>query len=610
MGQFDNQSQDSNLGETDPTTAENVLRSVTQDLKDLQQSLIVQLGQDIARLQAEKSRLTDDIEKLRLHHQQLQSQQITTLSQQQMAQQQLWAKQLAQVLAAHLQQVLMQQVEQKLTAARQLRGGEPLGVETSALTNGYSDSANQLLASLDVSFSNTFQALQQELNSYQSSLSQQLHRMHTLEQQGEVVLEALVNRLRDQLQAETARPVHRESLTPAAMDAADAQRNPVAERAIADPSPQDYSTQPSVIAKPIPLEFPAAPLRFPLQSTAQLSHVQLGFVLVMLSTIALSIHNVIVGIVGNKGRILPWLFGGVELDKILTLNLGNSLLLLLARMVVVLPLMFIAAGVLYPAVWGDIKRFLTTPDRRPLATVIVSGGFLFLSQILIYIAINQIGPGPAVTILFMYPIVTVPLAWFFFGDRPTTLRWAVMVVILTGVVCTRFSQTGSISGLGVSVAVASGICFAFYLIFMQLGFKKLHPVPVSLMQFATIFVLSTISLSILPSLPIPKTWQIEASSNWIGFLIGGLILGILTLAGYLLNNFGVRFMGAARASIVASSGPAMTALLALLITPNAKTILQWPQIIGIVLVTLGVTALSFERMLSQVKVPKVPKPAR
>jgi drug/metabolite transporter (DMT)-like permease len=215
-----------------------------------------------------------------------------------------------------------------------------------------------------------------------------------------------------------------------------------------------------------------------------------------------------------------------------------------------------------------------------------------LSQILIYVAIGQIGPGAAVTILFMYPIITVPLAWLLFSDRPTLLRWVVMGIIAIGVILTSLpslTPKGAMSGVGVMTAVAAGVGFAFYLIFMQLGFKKLHPVPVSLIQFSTIFVLSSLMLM----LPIDLGVQIKEPS---GFLISGVVLGILTLVGYLANNFGVRFMGAARASIIASSGPVVTALLAFLIINSSLKPEQW---LGILLVTAGVTALSFERLKGQ-----------
>jgi drug/metabolite transporter (DMT)-like permease len=294
------------------------------------------------------------------------------------------------------------------------------------------------------------------------------------------------------------------------------------------------------------------------------------------------------------------------LGGFIKLGLGNSLLILWFRMMVVLPLMALLAIVLYPNVWRDIKKFLLDPDRRGLMTVVGSGFFLFLSQVLIYIAIPQIGPGVAVTILFMYPIITVPLAWLFFGDRPTFLRVGVMCAISLGVILAAWpkifpavnSGVASISGVGVGTAAASGIAFAFYLIFMQLGFQKLHPVPVSLVQFTTIFVLASVSLM----LPLPENLAVQViPDKRLGLIISGVVLGVLTLAGYLLNNFGVRFLGAARASIIASSGPVLTAVLAFLIIPSAQNALQPISILGIVLVTLGVFALSFERLLVQNK---------
>ena len=343
----------------------------------------------------------------------------------------------------------------------------------------------------------------------------------------------------------------------------------------------------SPAAQPIPLEFPAAPL--PLEVNPRpLSQLQIGLCLVLLSTLALSVHNVVVKmIIGSPIS----LFGLFPFGGFIQPNLGNSLLILWTRMLIVVPLMVAIAGILYPPVWKDIKKLVLDRDRRALFSVIGSGGFLFLSQVLIYIAIGQIGPGPAVTILFMYPLVTVPLAWWLFGDRPTRLRLAVMVTILVGVIMAalpNLAKSSAVSSGGVVAASLAGIAFAFYLIFMQLGFRKLHPIPVSVVQFVTILFLSSLSLA----LPLQLGVAVLPEKR-LGFFVGGVILGALTLVGYLTNNFGVRQLGAARSSIVASSGPVITAVLAAIIIHSQ---LQQVQVFGILLVTIGVTALSFERM--------------
>ncbi|BAU10348.1 hypothetical protein LEP3755_08320 [Leptolyngbya sp. NIES-3755] len=318
----------------------------------------------------------------------------------------------------------------------------------------------------------------------------------------------------------------------------------------------------------------------------KLSKAKLGLWLILVSTLALSIHNVIVRItIGQRVN----LFGLFSIGGLIQPTIGNSLLILWLRMLVVVPLMIGIAGFLYPPAWRDLQRLILQRDRRPLFSIIGSGAFLFLSQVLIYIAIAQIGPGAAVTILFMYPLITVPLAWWMFHDRPTRLRIAVMTLILIGVVLTAIPSLGAAKiGGGVITALLSGIAFALYLIFMQLGFRKVHPVPVSVVQFLTVLVLSSFSLS----LPISLGVSILPEAR-IGFFGGGLVLGAFTLVGYLANNFGVRYMGAAQASIVASSGPVLTAVLAALMI---RTKLDWVQIAGILLVTIGVTALSLERM--------------
>jgi drug/metabolite transporter (DMT)-like permease/uncharacterized protein YoxC len=325
---------------------------------------------------------------------------------------------------------------------------------------------------------------------------------------------------------------------------------------------------------------------------AQTLYTGLGFM--VLSTLALSMHNVLVGLIGYGGQLL----GRVPVESIFPLNFPNSLLLLWLRMVVVLPLLMAAAAKLYPPVWADMGQLFRDPDQRPVYQVVASGSFLFLSQVLIYKAIADVGPGVAVTLLFMYPLITVPLAWFLFGDRPTPLRLVVMFAISMGIVFTALPRIytdlniGAVSLWGVGAAILSSAAFALFLIAMQLSFRRLHPVPVSLMQFSTIFILTSLILivgSLVGFKPGPP-------SSIMGLYFSGFLLGLLTLMGYLFNNYGVKLMGAAQASIVASSGPVMTAILAYVVTPGEKSALSFIQWMGVVLVTLGVISLSLERL--------------
>ena len=169
-------------GRNDP-----LLQSLDDDFQALQQHFANQLAQDIEYLQTEKQRLISNLEALRVEYDQLyidyqalKNEADATLSQRQLAQQNAWAKRLAQVLAQNLRNDLHAYVTNS--------------VELPTPTHDW-------LHSLDDTLNRSVKTLQQDLSSYQSAIAQQLTRMQTMEQQGEVILENLVERLSDQLGA-------------------------------------------------------------------------------------------------------------------------------------------------------------------------------------------------------------------------------------------------------------------------------------------------------------------------------------------------------------------------------------------------------------------------
>ncbi|UZQ55506.1 EamA family transporter [Trichothermofontia sichuanensis B231] len=584
--------------------ADTALNAMTQELQKLQESLVAQLAQDIQWLQQEKERLVREIETLRAEHQQ-------AFSRQELLRQQQWAKKLAQVIAAHLQHRLSEELHQlaaQTTATAQASA-------TPAHSNGYSERAYQMIASLDATLNTTFQSLEQDLSSYQSALSQQLSRMHNLEQQGEAILTALVNRLKAVLEEEVAKLPTSSRFAPledqrlAALPRVHA-TSPLENRAPIDwtaPPPPPFSSR-SYPPRPDPPLSPAAtepPATVPERSERaapppavpapqRLSPVQVGLVLILLSSFFLSLQNVVLRVILKPQLVLGWFqWGGV-----ISPSFGNSLLILFLRVVLVLPVLALLARGFYPHVWRDLRQFLTARDRTLQRNVFGSGFCLFLSQLFIYIALGQIPTGIAITIFFIYPIVTLFLSWAFFGDRPTLFRLGITAIVLLGVGMIALSggRTGanSLSGIGLAAAIGSGVAFAFFVIYTQSSTRRLNAVAVTLVQFATIFFCSGLILALVP---LPNTWAVRVNSNqWPHLAIGVLLLALTTLAGYLSNNFGIRMAGAARSAIVGATGPAFTALLALILIGET---LQRLQFLGVILVTLGVVALSFERLKSQ-----------
>lgn len=569
----------------DAQSAEEVLHSVMQELDALHENVKGQLNQDITRLQTEKNHLIEDIENLREQYRQLQSQQMESLSGRYIQQQQLWLKQLAQVLAHNLQDLLVQRFnELSANSGNSLSSPIPSGEFPIPLPpSNYDERASQLLAALDERIDRSFQMLEQDLTSYESELSVRLNNMKTLELQGEELLQNLVNRIREELEEE-------EAYLENPFDAQDS---------YPEESTNSVNSVRPQLLQPTPVETPREPV--PPTATAKASsQVQVGLVLALSSAVVLSLFNVCLRIL-IKAKNPRVVFGLFEFPGVVTPGFGNSLLILLMRLIVVMALMPILATFLYPSVWKDIRRLFQSGDRALWSKVLGSAFFLFLSQVLIYLAIGNIPAGIAITIFFIYPIVTVLGSWILFGSRPSTIGFLAILGITAGLILAGSpsfaapAPGGGNVGVGVAAALASGITFAGYVLLTQMAAGKLHPIPFSLVNFAAIFVFSALSLWV----PLSENFAPNIDQNvWPGLIVGGVVLGVLTLFSYLLNNFAIRFAGAALASVIGTLGPAMTALFGFLIINET---LQPVAILGMAVVTLSVAAMSIERIVAPQK---------
>ncbi len=368
---------------------------------------------------------------------------------------------------------------------------------------------------------------------------------------------------------------------------------------------RDLSKSKTTIELPITPSSPrqgAKPSRSP--SSQTLSPIQIGFLLVVLSTVISSLYNVAIKIIFHEGSQI---FGVVDVERLLSPSLGNTLLILTIRFMVVVPLMVLLAPILHPRVWQDIQNLVgsvrgnPTPanatTQRILVMSVVSGCFLFVSQVLIYTAIAQVTTGTAIALFFIYPIISGLLSWFLFRDRPSVLGAGAIASICCGelLVLAGSLSTGMATSLGSSAAIISGVAFAGYIILTRICADKLHPVTFTLINFATMLLLSFFCLM----LPLPGEWNLRVDpSKMLELILSAFILGVLTLSGYLFNIFGIRNLGASRSAIVGASVPVLTVIFAGLIIQENLDIVQ---ILGVLLVTFGAAAFSLEKIQNQVK---------
>ncbi|WP_224311587.1 MULTISPECIES: DMT family transporter [Nostocaceae] len=273
-------------------------------------------------------------------------------------------------------------------------------------------------------------------------------------------------------------------------------------------------------------------------------------------------------------------------------DLPNSFLLMFMRMLLVVPLMATLALKLYPSAGKEIQDLFRRERFDVLIQAVGCGILMFVYIAALYVAIGLIPTGIALTLFFTYPVFTALLAWKFFGDRPTLFRWLVMSMILIGGVLTIPQSSTSYSSntvaIGIFASLSAGVIYAFYNIIAQKCLEKFHPVPFTWISFTSTLLLSGVNLLIFS----PSSSQLDWTPLWIGSIFSGVI----SFIGHILNNLGIRMIGATKASIVGSSSPALTALVAW-ITINES--LNLIQSLGIAVVTLGIALLSAEGFFHQ-----------
>ncbi|OKH12013.1 DMT family transporter [[Limnothrix rosea] IAM M-220] len=534
------------------------LQQINADLDRLRQTLTSQLQGEIQQLQQQKSQLQQEISSLE-------------------AQRRSLMQQMAPTLAAELKNILNKQSP-----------GNSYSTNLSQAED-YSNTANRLIADLDSTFRSTFKTLQLDLNSYHSSLSQQLSQMYTLEQQGEAILDALVSRLKEELHNNQSRyvtpPVIPQATTQPAADYGYQQNDII----------QDEPLASNITSEPVEAKTYIPRLNDTKTAKKELtfSKSQLGLILILFSSLILSLQNVVISIILNQSSI----FGFIKTGGYISPGIGNSLLILFLRMIFVVPVMCLIAKSLHPSSFKDIKKFMEERDYLLMAKVAGCGFALFLSQVLIYTALGPLSPGVAITIFFIFPIVTLLLAWLSFGERPSNIRWLVAFVVVLGVGLISAPSGGAQISLpfsSVLAAIFSGVSFAVHVLLIQACTKKIHPVPFSVINFGTILIFSTFSLFLTFTPFLPESWSISVESGkGFSVLLSGMILGVLTLLSYLANNIGISYIGAAISSIFGATGPVLTSILSLIII--GKT-LSGQQVLGMLVVTAGVLALNLERL--------------
>lgn len=312
----------------------------------------------------------------------------------------------------------------------------------------------------------------------------------------------------------------------------------------------------------------------------------MGYLIILLAAGCFTLQNLVARVLFN-----PYPLGSLTVGGFVEPTLPNAFLLLFMRMLLGVPLMALVLTPLYPSLWPDLRRLQGPNYQRELGLSLAGGGLMFLYLGLLYVAVGLIPTGIALTLFFIFPVYTALLSWGWFGQRPTGLCWGIMALIVVGSGLTvPLGGGGTMSGLGVMFGLASALAYALYTVVAQKAFETYHPLPFTSISFAITLLLSGLCLLI---------WPVDLRGlDWSGLWVGALLSALATASGHLLNNLGIRRVGATAAAMVGATNPALTAVLAALALQEH---LSWVQSLGVVVVAASVALLSLQKPGAQAK---------
>ncbi len=198
-------------------------------------------------------------------------------------------------------------------------------------------------------------------------------------------------------------------------------------------------------------------------------------------------------------------------------------------------------------------------------------------------AVSLIDVGVAVVLNYTAPAWAALFAWPLLGERINRQKGIALLLTTAGVaLIVRIfdAQFLSLNVEGLLWGLGSGVFYGLYGVFVRWALKRYSFWTTLTYAFAVgaLFLLASQSPSRLVS-----AFAQPGAALWL------VILALVpTLAGYSLFTFGLRFLEAAVATILATIEPVMATLWAVLFLGEWLT---WPQIIGGGLVIAGVIAL-------------------
>ncbi|SHE85133.1 EamA domain-containing membrane protein RarD [Tissierella praeacuta DSM 18095] len=178
------------------------------------------------------------------------------------------------------------------------------------------------------------------------------------------------------------------------------------------------------------------------------------------------------------------------------------------------------------------------------------------TALLLYLSYNYIPSGMATTIHFVYPVFVILGCILFFKEKPNIIKIISVILCVLGVLM-FYDGNGNINFMGIFLAFASSITFAFYTIYLdKSGLKEMNTVKL------TFYLCSIAAVMMFIFSIITKTFTIHM--NPLGWLMS-LFLSLSVGLGVNLFQIGIKIVGPQSTSILSTFEPITSVIIGVLI---------------------------------------------
>ena len=242
-----------------------------------------------------------------------------------------------------------------------------------------------------------------------------------------------------------------------------------------------------------------------------------------------------------------------------------------------------------------IYALKTRPEKAALLTKrdgfqIFGLGFLgyYLASYLDFEGLAYISAQLERLTLFTYPIMVALLSWVFFREKITLNILMSLVISYIGVSFLFFNESSAIGAaesgrvaLGTSLVALAAFSFSIYVIFSKAFISRLGSLIFTSIAMSSSLVFILIHFFVTHSIS-----ELNVSPKLWGLAV--LLAIFSTLIPSFFISEAINRIGATRTSIMGTLGPVVTIIIAVNLLGEP---FGWPQIVGLLLVLLGVSFL-------------------